>query len=62
LARDPITLFGSLLESGGVLSEAAAAEIRASVVRDIDEASERAVSAPTPTIDDVRRNVYAGQG
>jgi pyruvate dehydrogenase E1 component alpha subunit len=62
LARDPITLFGTSLASSGVLSEASAAELRESVVRDIDAASERAISAPVPTIDDVRRHVYAGQG
>jgi TPP-dependent pyruvate/acetoin dehydrogenase alpha subunit len=62
LARDPITLFGASLVSSGVLSEAAATEIRESVVRDIDEASERAISAPVPTIDDVRRHVYSWQG
>ena len=62
MARDPIDLFGASLARLGVLTEESAAKIREAVERDVDAAAELAISASVPTVDDVRRHVYSGDG
>lgn len=59
LARDPITLLGARLSAEGVLSEDAAEALGEAVEHEVDAAAAVADAAPLPTMEDVRRHVYA---
>lgn len=58
-ARDPIELLAARLLAVGALGPGDAAVIRAEAQLMIDEAAERAASAPYPTLEETARYVYA---
>lgn len=57
--RDPISILEARLIEAGEISAADAEATRSSIQAEIDAAAERAAEAPYPTIDEVRRYVYA---
>jgi pyruvate dehydrogenase E1 component alpha subunit len=58
--RDPITAYESVLISHGVFDREAAASLRASVERELDEALEFADSSPFPEPEEALEDLYAG--
>ena len=58
-SRDPLALFESRLREAGVLDNERVAEVRKSVNREVDEATEAAESAPYPDAVTFDRHVYA---
>jgi 2-oxoisovalerate dehydrogenase E1 component len=59
LARDPIRQMRLRLLEGGVLTEAQLVELEHGIEREVAEAAERAVSAPLPKVEEVRKHVYS---
>jgi pyruvate dehydrogenase E1 component alpha subunit len=57
--RDPIELFGSVLEQAGTLDEESRRRVWTEVQTEIDEAAARAAEAPYPTLEETRNYVYA---
>ena len=57
--RDPITLLGRKLIAAGVINDQKEKALVNEVQNDIDQAAERALSAPYPTLDEASRYVYA---
>jgi TPP-dependent pyruvate/acetoin dehydrogenase alpha subunit len=57
--RDPIELFGAVLEQEGALDEEARRNVWTEVQSQIDEAAARAAEAPYPTLEETRPYVYA---
>jgi acetoin:2,6-dichlorophenolindophenol oxidoreductase subunit alpha len=57
--RDPLTILGERLADDGHLSESDQAALREATQRTIDEISERAKTAPFPTLEETRNYVYA---
>jgi pyruvate dehydrogenase E1 component alpha subunit len=58
-ARDPLTILGERLAAEGHLSESDQAALRETTQRTIDEISDRAKTAPFPTLEETRNYVYA---
>jgi pyruvate dehydrogenase E1 component alpha subunit len=58
-ARDPITRYESFLLDGGILSEAAIAELKASVEKQLDAAVAFAEASPSCRAEDCLNDVYA---
>jgi TPP-dependent pyruvate/acetoin dehydrogenase alpha subunit len=58
-ARDPIQLLGERLVAEKALAADALTGIREEIQREIDEAADRASSAPYPTLEEAARYVYA---
>jgi pyruvate dehydrogenase E1 component alpha subunit len=57
--RDPIELFGAVLEQAGTLDEESRRRVWTEVQTEIDEAAARAAEAPYPTLEETRNYVYA---
>jgi TPP-dependent pyruvate/acetoin dehydrogenase alpha subunit len=57
--RDPIELFGSVLEQAGTLDEESRRRVWTEVQTEIDDAAARAAEAPYPTLEETRNYVYA---
>jgi pyruvate dehydrogenase E1 component alpha subunit len=58
--RDPIIILGGRLAANGALSDDAASALRAQIQQMVDESAERAKQAQYPTMEEIRRYVYAG--
>jgi 2-oxoisovalerate dehydrogenase E1 component alpha subunit len=58
-ARDPIPRFRATLCAADLLDEARDAELRAAVMREVDEAADFAENAPPPAPGDLLKHVYA---
>jgi acetoin:2,6-dichlorophenolindophenol oxidoreductase subunit alpha len=58
-ARDPIDILGARLTEAGALSAEQQAAIKKDMQAEIDDAADRAASAPFPTLEETRRYVYA---
>jgi len=57
--RDPLIRYESFCQSAGILSSGEIAEIRASVEKELDEATAFAESSPSPAPEDCLNDVYA---
>jgi pyruvate dehydrogenase E1 component alpha subunit len=57
--RDPIELFGAVLEQAGTLDEEARRRVWTDVQTEIDASAARAAEAPYPTLEETRNYVYA---
>jgi pyruvate dehydrogenase E1 component alpha subunit len=57
--RDPIELFGAVLEQAGTLDKEPRRRVWTEVQTEIDEAAARAAEAPYPTLEETRNYVYA---
>ena len=60
--RDPVALFESRLRETGVLDDAGVTEVRTSVSREVDEATDAADNAPYPDAATFDRYVYSERG
>ena len=58
IAKDPIIRFQDEMKSQGIVDDAAIAEIRAAVEREIEAGLEFAKASPPPRIEDLTRFVY----
>jgi pyruvate dehydrogenase E1 component alpha subunit len=59
MARDPVPAFRGWLIENGHAAESELAQIESAIAREIDEAVEFALSSPTPSLEELRRDVFA---
>ncbi len=59
--RDPVPSFEAFLIDNGVLDKARLEEMRKDVLREVNEATDRAEAEPLPPSSDLYTNVYAGE-
>lgn len=60
--RDPILLCREKLMESGLLSEQEDKELRSGIRAEVDDAVTAALAAPDPTIEDLFKDVYSGEG